>query len=97
MTLSLYQKHVINDVRSFVSLKNYLISLVLAFLDDKKSTPYMRYGVWDVIYNNLTALNYFDQQVPLVYTVLNKVVMLHLLTLKQCADARTILSEVPHQ
>jgi hypothetical protein len=97
MTVSLYQKHVIKDVRSFVSLKNYLISLVLAFLDDKKATPYMCYGVRDVIYNNLTALNYFDQQVPLVYTVLNKVVMLHPLTLKQCADARTTLSEVRHQ
>ena len=70
--LSLYQKNVSNDVRSFVSSNNHLIGFVLVSVEDKKATLCTCYSVWDVIYNNLVALNYFDQQVPLVYTVLIK-------------------------
>lgn len=58
----------INDVQSFVSPNNHLIGLV----EDKKATLRTCHSVWDVIYNNLAVLNYFDQQVPIVYTVLIK-------------------------
>ena len=68
MTVSLYQNHVINDIQSLFLSNNYLIGLV----EDKKATLRRRYGVWDIIYNNLADLNSFDKQVPLVYTVLLK-------------------------
>ena len=62
MYVSIYQKHVINDIRSCVLLNNHLIGLA----EDKKATLHTRYRMWDVIYNNLAALNSFDQQVPIV-------------------------------
>ena len=70
MPVSLYQKHVINDVRNFVLSISHLIALVLVSVEDKKAI--ICYSVCDVIYNNLAVLISFDQQVPLVYTVLIK-------------------------
>jgi hypothetical protein len=70
MLVYFYQKHVINDVRNFVLSISHLIGLVLVSVEDK--TAIICYSVCDVIYNNLAVLIYFDQQVPLVYTVLIK-------------------------
>ena len=42
--LTLYQKHVINDVQNFVLSINHLIGLVLVFVKEKKITLRKRYG-----------------------------------------------------
>ena len=52
--------------------KKHLIGLVFVSVEDKNNSLRTCYIVWDIIYNYLAALNYFDQQVPLVYTVLLK-------------------------
>jgi hypothetical protein len=71
MPVPLYQKHMIIDIRSFISPNNHLNGLELVS-GKTKSLLCAQYTVWDVIYNHLDALHSFDQQVLLVYTVLIK-------------------------
>jgi hypothetical protein len=42
---------------------------LLVLVEDKKAILCTRYSMWDIFYNNLSALIYFHQQVALVYTV----------------------------
>lgn len=42
---------------------------LLVLVEDKKAIMCTCYSVWDIFYNNLSALIYFHQQVALVYTV----------------------------
>lgn len=64
--VSIFQTHVINDIRSFVYSNNHLNGLILVSVENIKATLRTGCCVWDVIYNHLAALNSFNQQVPLV-------------------------------
>lgn len=66
--VSLYQKHVLNDVRSVVFVEQTPELFDIGFSWRQKASS----GVWDMIYNNLSSLNYFDQHVPLAYTMFTK-------------------------